>query len=244
MNPVLRLCGFQIRETFRQPLYVVTTLLFPSMFFLFFGVPNATDERAALILISSFSCFAVLGVVLFQFGVSFAQDRASGWMLHLRTLPISPHTLWTAKILTGLFFAVLASLGVMLTAVLSVDYLVPPARLLSFFVSLWGGGFLFASLGIIIGLLSNPRAAVPTANLIYLPLSFAGGLWLPPDALPRLVQKVSEFLPTRHYGEVVWAAALGEPVLSRWWIGLVIYQVIFAVIAVILMKRDEGLRFG
>jgi ABC-2 type transport system permease protein len=244
VKDILRVCFFQIRETCRQPLYVVTTLLFPSMFFLFFGVPNATDERGALILISSFSCFAVLGVVLFQFGVSFAQDRASGWMLHLRTLPTSPHTLWIAKLLTGLFFAVLASLGVMLTAYVSVDFPFPPERLLTFYVSVWGGGLLFASLGIIIGLLCSPRAAVPASNLVYLPLSFAGGLWLPPDALPQMVQRISEWLPTRHYGEVVWAAALNEPLETRWWLGLVVYQVIFFVIAAILMKRDEGLRFG
>src|SRR5690606_26109523 len=84
----LRYSCLSLLEMLRHPTYVLTTLLFPSMFFWFFGVPNAKEPGAAQLLMGSFSGFAVLGVVLFQLTVGTAQDRASGWNSYLRTLPV------------------------------------------------------------------------------------------------------------------------------------------------------------
>ena len=73
-------------ELARHPAYLVPTLVFPAVFFLFFVAPGPgayPDARMA-----TFAGFAAIGVAFFQFGVGIAVERASPWERYLRTLPI------------------------------------------------------------------------------------------------------------------------------------------------------------
>ena len=87
------------------------------------------------------------------------------------------------------------------------------------------------------------KAAIPVANLVYLPMAFAAGLFLPPEMLPGWVQSLSPWLPLRAWSELVWASALGEPVpwddLLRWsaWLALLAGFALWA------YRRDEGARW-
>lgn len=235
---------FAVLELLRQPTYVMTTLIFPSMFFWFFGVPNAQDPESARMLMGSFSAFAVLGVVLFQMTVAVAQDRAGQWSLYLRSLPVPSHLFLTAHLVASFLLAGLAVGLVILTASLATDPQFPVSQYAAFFFWTLLCGFPFAALGLVLGSLTSPKSSVPVANLVYLPLSFAGGLWIPPNALSASVQRISEFLPTRFYGEVIWAFVNGTTPDMKWIWGLVAYSLIFFAVAVFLHRRDLGARFG
>lgn len=239
-----RFAGYAILELLRQPTYVLTTLVFPSMFFWFFGVPNAQEPEAARMLMGSFAAFAVLGVVLFQLTVAVAQDRAGHWSLYLRSLPVPSWVFLAAQLAASFVLALMAVGLVVLTAFLSTDPQMGVRELVPFVLWVLVGGFPFASLGLVLGSLTDPKSAVPVANLVYLPLSFAGGLWIPPNALSSGVQTISEYLPTRFYGEVVWALARNETPNERWVYGLAAYAVVFFAAAVFLHRRDLRDRFG
>jgi ABC-2 type transport system permease protein len=60
------------------------------------------------------------------------------------------------------------------------------------------------------------NAAPAVANLIYLPLSFASGLFMPLSQLPSFVQQVAPYLPSYHYAQLAWSAvgAPSEPVVT------------------------------
>lgn len=239
-----RFAMFAIVELLRQPTYVVTTLIFPSMFYWFFGVPNAADPDSARMLMGSFAAFAVLGVVLFQLTVAVAQDRAGHWSLYLRSLPVPSSIFLAAQILAS-FVLALAAVGlVILTAIVCTDPQMSTFMYFEFIFWVMVCGFPFASLGLVLGSLTNPKSSVPVANMIYLPLSFAGGLWIPPNALSAGVQTISEYLPTRFYGEVIWAFVNGQALQDRWLWGLVAYSVVFFAAAIFLHRRDLGERFG
>lgn len=240
----LRLAYYQVLETLRQPTYLVTTLLFPSMFFWFFAVPNIKSVEAARFMMGSFACFAFLGVVMFQFGVMIAQERGSRWYVTLRALPVHPWSILGARLLGGLPFAGLAVGAVIATAYATTDVSLPAERWLPFLTGVVLGGLPFAVLGLVIGVVSTPRTALPLANLIYLPLSFGGGLWLPPNALPASLESISKLLPTRFYGEIVWARiGGGETSEGALW-GLLIYLVIGVLAAGYFFRRDEGEKFS
>ena len=191
-------------ELLRQPSYVVTTMIFPSMFFWFFGIPNAKTLESAKLLVGSFSAFAVLGVVLFQTAVQTAIERASTWSRYLRTLPVSTAEILIYRTVASLFLGALAVSLVVVTGLLFTELKVTDIPWIPFLSSLFLGGIPFLILGLCIGHAVSARAAVPVANLVYLPLSFAGGLWMPPNILPKLIQDISTELPTRWYGEWVW----------------------------------------
>jgi ABC-2 type transport system permease protein len=230
---------FMSLDLARQPMYIVSTVLFPSMFFWFFGVPNAKEIPAANLLTGSFAAYAVLGVVLFQFGVGIAQERASPWSDTLRTLSLPSWIGIFSRIVSGFLFSLLAVGGVLLTAHFSTPADLSLSKIGSLSAVLLTGAIPFALMGITIGYSVSAQSALPVANLIYLPLSFAGGLWLPPNALPKIVQDISPYLPTRMYGEVVWAVMLEKEYQTNHIVGLLSYSCVFLVLALYLYRKER-----
>ena len=80
------------------------------------------------------------------------------------------------------------------------------------------GALPFALLGIALGYWASPRGALPVANILYLVLAFAGGLWTTPAHLPGAVASVSPLVPTRQFGNVLWGAAEGRLWRPRDWL--------------------------
>ncbi len=230
-------------ELFRQPMYIVSTILFPSMFFWFFGIPNAKVPGAISILTASFSGFAVLSVVLFQFAVGISQEKDSSWYYYVRSLPYPQGLQLSSRILSGFLFSALGIGGVLLTALYFSDLPYQEINWLDFLLKIYLGAVPFALIGICLGLAVNSRTVLPLANLVYLPLSFAGGLWMPPNALPTAVQKVSVYLPTRMYGEILWASILSKEIEQKQAVGLIIYAIVFLVLALYLFRQIQEKNF-
>ena len=84
----------------------------------------------------------------------------------------------------------------------------PPGRAVALGSALLVGCIPFALLGIAFGYWLSPRAALPVANLLYLPLAIGGFLWTrPTEAVPHGVDVSSQLLPTRNWMEVLDAVA-------------------------------------
>ena len=82
----------------------------------------------------------------------------------------------------------------------------------------------FAFLGIALGYWAPAEAALPIANLLYLVLAYAGGLWIRPSGLPAAVAAVSPYLPTRALSDALVAAAIGARVDWRAWAALGVFS--------------------
>lgn len=232
----------QLLELMRYPTFLVPTLLFPSMFFLFFVVPRASPAEADLFM-ASYAAFAVLAIAFFQFGVGVAIERVSPWEVFLRTLPARPLVRFAARVVSALVFAAAAATVVISVALLSTDASLPAERWPAFVASLLFGAVPFALLGIAIGYWTTPRGALPIANLLYLALSYLGGFWTTGEHLPRFVDAFSRTLPTRQWAEVLWATVEGR--FALWpWLWLLLYAAGFAALALWGYRRDEGERFS
>jgi ABC-2 type transport system permease protein len=232
----------QLLELARYPTFVVPTLAFPSMFFLFFVVPRASAEDADLFM-ASYAAFAVLAIAFFQFGVGVAIERGSPWEVFLRTLPIRPLVRFAARVLAALLFAAVAAAIVVAVALASTEASLPAARWPALVVTLLLGSIPFALLGIAIGYWTTPRGALPIANILYLALSYLGGFWTTSAHLPKFVDAFSPILPTRQWADALWAAVEGR--FAPWpWVWLTVYAAGFAWLAVWGYRRDEGERFS
>lgn len=228
-------------ELVRYPGFSVPTLAFPSLLFLFFVVPQGV-ARPELYL-ASYAAFAVLGVAFFQFGVGLANERVSPWEAYLRTLPAPVAVRFAARVASALVFAAASAGAVVALAVATTELALSPTRWLAFAAVLAAGAVPLALFGIAIGYWTSPRAALPTANLVYLALAYAGGLWTGPQRLPDALADVSWALPTRLWGEALWDAVLRGSVRAVPWAGLAAYTVVFAALASWGYRRDEGQRF-
>jgi ABC-2 type transport system permease protein len=235
----MRLLGAQFRaatlELLRYPAFSIPTLIFPGTLYLLVA-GRARGEPS--VRVAGFAAIAVLGVAFFQFGVGIANDRARSWERYLRTLPARPLTRIAGRVLCALAFAAASAAAVVLAA---AGRGVPPpaARLPALGGTLLLGAIPFALLGIALGYAVRPRAALPLANLLYLPLAYAGGLWSGPQHAPR----VPLVVPTRAWAELLWSAAGAQ----AWSVGavgaLACWTALFGAAAVWCYRRDEGERF-
>ncbi len=231
-----------LKSLLRMPAYWVPTLLFPAMLFSMFGIGargQIADYRMA-----SFVVFAVIGVAFFQFGVSIANDRESHWERYRRTLPGSVGPRLAAQLASALVFTILtASLVIAAAYTLSYPTLGPGgvAGLIAAAVVITVP---FTFLGIALGYWTNSKSAVAVANLVYLPLAYVGGLWLPPASLPASVADLSPYTPTRHAGEIVWAIVDGRAVPASSLAWLIGFLLLFAALAYWGYRRDERKRYA
>ena len=229
---------WMILELIRQPTYFVATVAFPSLFYIIFAVPESNDPASSNMLLASFSCFAVFGVLFLQFGVGVAQERSTSWYHYLRTLPLKKTNLMIARFLSAYFFAILSVLSLNLLALMFTEVSMDFFIWFKFYLYLIVPGLIFCLMGLALGYFSSEKSALPLGNLIYLPLSFAGGLWKPPELLPDTLNKISTYLPTRQYGEILWNTVKDESVFSEslWILG--VYLILFLIISYFGSRRD------
>ncbi|HYW53396.1 MAG TPA: ABC transporter permease [Dongiaceae bacterium] len=231
-------------ELLRLPAYVIPTLVLPAMVYAFFGLGYASTPEYARLTVGSYAAFAVIGVALFQFGVGIASDRVSPWESYMRTLPIPGSARFLARLASAIVFAGAAASLVCLLGATAGHVAIPALGWVELAATLLGGGIVFGLVGIAIGYWTSAKAAVPIANLVYLPLAYAGGLWIPPQMLPSFVATISPFTPTRQYGELVWAAVTGQALPASALEILALYAVLFFGIAYWGYRRNEGQRYS
>jgi len=110
---------------------------------------------------------------------------------------------------------------------------------------LLAGSVPFIALGFSIGYLCGPNVAPAVANLVYLPLSFASGLFMPLSQLPGFVRGIAPYLPAYHYGQLGWSAVGANterlPVSLAWLAG---YTLLFLAIAIRAYRNEESRKFG
>jgi ABC-2 type transport system permease protein len=226
-------------ELARYPAYVVPTLVLPTVFFLFFLPATRLHAVESM---ARFAGFAVIGVSFFQFGVGIAAERDTPWETYLRTLPIGPGVRLGARLLSASVFAAPPP-ALLIAVALATTHASLSARQWFVFVgSLVLGTLPFALLGIALGYWTPAKGALPVANLLYLGLAYAGGLWFSADNLPHAVAAASPYLPTRALADALLAGtAAGFPAGA--WLRLAAFAAIFAGLAAWGYRRDEGRRF-
>jgi ABC-2 type transport system permease protein len=231
-----------ILELLRAPAYVISTIAFPALFYSIFAIPESRDVFSSNLLVASFSCFSVFGVIFLQFGVGVAQERSKSWYSYIRTLPLENYKLMIARFISALFFSFLATLGIIVLALTFTKVEMSFFEWIKFILILHFAGISFCFMGLALGYWTNEKSSLPIGNLIYLPLSFAGGLWKPPSVLPEMLKDISPYLPTRYFGEILWSFVKRESVKMTDVGSLFLYAVGFALLAFIGFKRDQGER--
>ena len=108
------------------------------------------------------------------------------------------------------------------------------------------GSVTLCMLGLAIGFWAGPNSATPIVNLIYLPMGFLAGLWVPIMFLPQSLQKVAQWLPAYHFSQLALrtiGASRGDTLAFNL-IAMTAATLLFAVIAWIGYRRDEGKLYG
>ena len=197
----LREMGAELTKLRRNKAYSLSVIGFPVVFYLMFstlGAHNAREGREiARYLLASYSCFGTVGAALFGIGSGLAAERGHGWLELKRASPMPPMAYLSAKLAASLVFSLsICLLLVALGPLVAHQFVASPVEVLKLLGVVAVGTIPFASLGLLFGLAIPPNAGPGLVNLIYLPLSFLGGLWMPVEQLPHWLQGVAQYTPT------------------------------------------------
>jgi ABC-2 type transport system permease protein len=198
----------------RAPAFAVPTLLFPPMFYILFALLFAHQDsgfQARIYLLATYGVFGVMTPGLFGFGITVAADRERGWLLLKRAQPAPPGAYLAAKLAMAMLFAVIifAIMGT-LAATLGGVRLPATSWLLLLAVEMFGV-LPFCAIGLYIGSRVGAPAAQAIANLIYLPMSFLSGLWMPLAVLPGFIAAIAPLWPAYHLARLALGAVGAVP---------------------------------
>jgi ABC-2 type transport system permease protein len=198
---------YEFFKLLRAKSFSLAVIGFPVMLYIIFGLVNRHAQNGnvhvAKYILGGYACFGLVGSALFGIGVGLASERAAGWLELKRASPMPPMAYLFAKCITAVAFgiiivSVLTTLAVTMGGVsLSASELI---RMLGITIV---GSIVFASMGLLLALVVPANAASGIINLIYLPMSFMSGLWVPIQFLPHWLQRIAPALPTYHLAQLM-----------------------------------------
>src|SRR5258708_22522084 len=206
----LRICfkeaKYEFLKSLRNPMYSVSTLLFPIMFYILFGLVMGRQMiggiRTTVYLIPSYGTFGVMGASLFGTAASLASERGLGWLQVKRASPMPPFAYFLAKVVMSLIFSAIVITLLFLLGVTFGGVHLPALNLAKLALTLIAGSLPFCAMGLAIGYFAGPTSAPAFINIFYLPMSFCSGLWMPIMFLPTIIQQIAVFLPSYHLAQL------------------------------------------
>ncbi len=209
---------YECLRLLRTPSFSLPCLLFPLVFYLLFGVllGGKGGPVAAQYMLAGYSVFGVMGVALFGFGVTVAMDREQGLLTLKRAQPMPPGAYMVAKMAMAVLFTaiILLLLGALAAGVAGVR--LSALQWLSLSATCLVGVLPFSALGLWLGTLVSGRGAPALINLVYLPMAFLSGLWVPLAMLPGFLQTAAPAWPAYHLAQIaqkVVGVDAGRPLL-------------------------------
>jgi ABC-2 type transport system permease protein len=242
---------YEILKYVRLPIFAISTLMFPTMFYVLFGIVlpsgGANRTETATYLLATMACYGVMGVAMFSFGVGISMERGQGWLQVKRASPMPLPAYFLAKIVNAMVFAIAISLLLLTVGVAFGGVRMPPLMAFKLVSVLVLGSIPFSAMGLALGYFAKPNSAPAMVNLVYLPMSFCSGLWIPIFVLPKVLQHIAQVLPPYHVAQLALNAIKMGPYPNP--VGGHVEAVIgvtllFLGIAAYGYWRDEGETYG
>lgn len=232
---------YEFVKMLRTKAFSLSVIGFPVMFYLLFGTSNRHNMFARY-LMPSYSCMGVVSACLFGIGMGIAMERAYGWLEVKQASPMPRFAYLTAKVVTCAAFslvivAALLTLGITLGGVtLTAGEAVKLAGVIL------AGSIPFTAMGLLVALLVPPNAGPGVINLIYLPMSFASGFWMPVEYLPHWLRVITPALPTYHLAQLALHIFGYAQPGSMWvhWEALAGFTLLMLGVAWIIFTRSEA----
>jgi ABC-2 type transport system permease protein len=231
--------------------YSLSTLGFPLMFYCFFGLAMGGQYAQGSValsryLLATYGACGVIGATLYAFGAGVAVERGLGWLEVKRASPMPPAAYFIAKGVVSLTFGALV-----ISLLFAIGAIFGGVRMAAWqWITMWGalvaGAIPFGAIGLAIGSFAGPNSAPGIVNMIYLPMAFCGGLWMPIDVLPKSLQHLAPWLPSYHLGQIalsILQVPVQGSVLSHVE-ALIAFGLVFAGVAWIGQSRDREKIYG
>jgi ABC-2 type transport system permease protein len=182
---------------------------------------NSRNLRFIDFLMPGIVAMAIMQMGLFSVTFAFVQLKKQGILRRLLATPIQPASFLFAQVFTRLSVSILQTLVLIGVGVLFFDvHLV--GNILAILLLALIGGAVFISMGFAIsGWARSEEVAMPIANLISPPMMFLSGVFFPREALPGVLQRISDYLPLTYLADAMRSVAIDGATLWSQWLNLV-----------------------
>ncbi len=198
---------YEFLKLFRTRTFSLSILGFPLMFYVLFGLSNRGNTidtmDAAKYMLAGYCCFGMVGAALFGIGVGLASERGQGWLELKRSSPMPVLAYLVAKCVTAQAFGILIVCILTAISIAFGGVHLTSTEFLRMLLMTIAGTVPFAAMGLLIALLVPANAASGIVNLIYLPMSFMSGLWIPLKYLPKFLRPIAPYLPSYHLSQLM-----------------------------------------
>ena len=203
MSALARLTATETKLFFREPMIVFFALGFPPILLVILGsIPAFREPDANLGGLRVIDIYApiviAMGIALFALNALaqlFATYREKGVLRRMRTTPVKPRVMLGAQLLMATILSVATMLVVLAVGRLAFDVRLPrqlPAYLLGYVLAalaMFAVGLLVASLA------PTGKSAGAIGTLVFFPIVFFAGLWIPRDSMNDVLRTISDFTP-------------------------------------------------
>lgn len=242
---VLRLqCKAEILRVLRNPYFVFWSLLMPIVFYFIFtkvvntGAPDKAEWQAHYLM--SMTAFSVMGSSIMTLGIRMVQERQQGWATFMRLTPLSDTVYFFAQMMgqtvIHLFsIIVIFTVGALINGVslTALEWISSGAWILIASIP-------FLALGTLIGLMRRVETAAGVSNVVYMAMAVAGGMWMPLEIMPKIMQTIGKWLPSYNFGSGAWAIVQGDAPEWRNILILIAYLVLFMLLSKYIRRKQEA----
>ncbi len=242
---------YEFLKNFRLRAYSLSVMMFPLMFYVLFGLvlnrgEMIGDTRFTTYLVATYGTFGIMGASLFGTAAGLAAERGLGWLQVKRASPMPPFAYFFGKVMMSVIFS-----ATVVVALLALGVAFGGVRLslfvgLKLMATLVAGSLPFCAMGMAMGYFAGPNSATGIINLVYLPLSFLSGLWVPLMFLPKVLRSFAHALPPYHLAQLALSIVGAGQHESNWghWAYLIGFSLVCLGVARIGFQRDEGKMYG
>lgn len=233
----------------RTPGFVAISMGLPVMFFVFFGLPNIGKHfpggvNVGAFILASLGTYAVSNVVVYNVGIGVATQRGRKFDLLQRATPLPPFVAILATVVGGLALSFISLIALFIVAALGGVHM-SAGTWVELLIWLVLGCLPMLGLGLSIGYGATPNSAPALASLVYLPIAFASGLFIPLPQLPDFVRSVARYLPLYHEGQLGWiTVGGGDETRLTAVLAVTGWSIALLAVAARAYRRDAQRKFG
>jgi ABC-2 type transport system permease protein len=198
-----RLTAMELRLFLREPMAVFFAIAFPALLVGILGsVPSFRQPQTSLgglrvidVEVPTAIAFVLVMLAMSSVPATLATYRERGILRRLATTPVRPTALLAAQMLMALLTAVFGVLLLLAVGRLAFDVALPrqPVGFALAFVLSAAAVF---SMGLALAAVApSARSAQGIGSLLFFPLMFFAGLWVPRAAMPGVLRHVSDLTP-------------------------------------------------
>lgn len=192
----------ELLKALRSPEFAIPTLALPVLFYALFGLVLSRGADAPKYLLATYGVFAALGPAMFGFGAGVALERDQGLLALKRVAPMPAPAYFVAKLLMSMAFTATVVFAIYALGATFGKVTMPREAWLTLAVIHVLATIPFGLLGLAIGFAMKGTAALAVCNILFLLLAVCGGLWMPLEFFPKIMQLIAKGLPTYHMAEL------------------------------------------